>query len=215
MPEADSPALVTTAPIAPRHLASFATLHRRGRNFSPRTFEEAEADPSWNVDHRQGWIAREAPGPPVEHGPWAAARRALVNYAFADTRIVRAAYDDTVPLEGRDMLLVARFAGLRFPMGVRVAGVVDREERLDGRPVHRFAWHYDTLEGHLERGRMQYEVRKWADTGDVEVRVRAYSQRSSEPNLLIRLGMWLFSRRMQHRFYDRVVSYLQGLAEKS
>ena len=211
MPEAGRSALVTTAPIASRHLAVFSTLGSRGRNFRPRTFEEAETDPAWHVDHRRGRLGRERPGPPVTDGPWETARRALADYAFADPSIVRAAFDGAVPLDGRDMLLVAPFLGLRFPMGVRVGGVVDREEQCDGRPVHRFAWHYSTLEGHLERGQMQYELLKWADSGDVEIRLHAYSQRSQAPHPVIRLGMRLFGRWMQHRFYDRVVACLQEL----
>lgn len=211
MSEAGASTIATTAPIAPRHLALLDALAGRRLNFRPRSFAEAAADPAWHVDHRQGRLGREPPGPPVTDGPWATARRALVDYAFADPSIVRAAYDGAAPLDGRDMLLVARFFGLQFPMGVRVGGVVDGVERRDGRAIHRFAWHYSTLEHHLERGQMQYELIKWADTGDVEIRLHAYSQRSLAPHPIIRLGMRIFGRWMQRRFYDRVVARLQEL----
>lgn len=205
------PTLVTTAPIPARHVARFDDLAGRDRNFVPLSFEEAAADPAWDVDHRRAVLGREPSGAPVPDGPYLLARRALVDYAFADPRLVRAAYDPTVPLDGRTMLLVARFYGLRFPMGVRVGGVTDQPDRCEGRPVHRFAWHYDTLQGHLERGRMRYELRKWTDTGEVEVRIDAYSQRGDVPNPLVGLGLAVFGRWMQRRFHSRVLARLHEI----
>jgi uncharacterized protein (UPF0548 family) len=116
---------------------------------------------------------------------------------------VRAVYDAAAPLEGRDMLLVGRFYGLRFPMGVRIGGVVDGSDELDGAPVHRFAWHYRTLDGHLERGQMDYEVVKYLEDGRVEFRMAAYSQRGPIRNPIVRAGFALFGRRTQLRFYAR------------
>lgn len=206
-----TPTLVTTAPVPARQVARFHDLARRDLNFVPVTFDEAIADPAWDVDHRRAVLGREPPGAPSPHGPYQLARQALVDYAFADPRLVRAVYDPTVALEGRTMLLVGRFYGLRFPMGVRVGGVTDQPDLCEGRPAHRFAWHYDTLEGHLERGRMRYELRKWTDTGDVEVRIDAYSQGGDVPNPLVGLGLAVFGRWMQRRFHDRVVARLHEI----
>lgn len=208
------PTLTTTAPVRDRFLDEFHALAALELNLRPLTFAQAAADPAWNVDHSRDLLAREAPGPPEPHGVYVTARQALIDYAFADPRLVRAVYDAAVPLEGRDMLLVGRFYGLRFPMGVRVSGVADGPDERDGRPVHRFAWHYSTLEGHLERGEMQYELLKWTDTGDVELQLHAYSQGAGSPNPIVRLGFAIFGRWMQQRFYDRVLSRVRELVDE-
>ena len=100
------------------------------------------------------------------------------DYAFAEGSAVRAIFQQDAPLDGRDMMLVGRFLGLDFRLGVRVGGVVDETREEDGRPVRVWGWNYRTLRGHLERGQMNYEVWKWLDTGEVEFRIAAVSHRA-------------------------------------
>jgi uncharacterized protein (UPF0548 family) len=121
-------------------------------------------------------------------------------YAFADPAIVRAIYAEDSPFETRDMLLEGRFYGLRFHLGVRVGGLVDEELAVDGRPLRRWGWNYRTLQGHLEMGQMDYEVRKWLDSGEVEFRIHAFSRPAPIPNPVIRLGFRVFGRWVQRRF---------------
>ncbi len=45
---------------------------------------------------------------------------------------------------GRDMLLEARFFGLRFRLGVRVGGLVDDTVTIDGRAIRVWGWNYDS-----------------------------------------------------------------------
>ena len=206
--------LVTTAPVSDGALAAYRTLADRVPNFRPIDYAWAEAHPSWHVDHRQTVLPAEAPGPPVTGGPFRVAHQALTDYEFADPALVRAVYDEAAPLEGRDMLLEGRFLWLRFAMPVRVGGVVDGTEVRDGRPVHRFGWHYRTLEGHLERGQMDYDLLKWSDTGEVEVRIRAYSRRGDIPNPIVRTGFAVFGRWVQMRFHDRAADRLRALVEQ-
>jgi hypothetical protein len=52
------------------------------------------------------------------------------------------------------MLLEARFFGLRFYVGVRVTGVIDEERATGDGPAQVWGWCYQTLEGHLEQGRL-------------------------------------------------------------
>jgi hypothetical protein len=66
-----------------------------------------------------------------------------------------------------------------------------------------FGFEYSTLRGHLEMGRMAYEVYKWADDGAVEFRLHAISITSGEGAPWARLGFRLFGRREQVRFYLR------------
>jgi uncharacterized protein (UPF0548 family) len=124
----------------------------------------------------------------------------MERYEFADPDIVRASYAADAPLEGRDMLLEARFLGLRFRLGVRVNAVVDEERDHDGRRVRVWGWSYRTLKGHLETGQMDYEVWKWLDDGAVEFRIHVVSRPARIPNPIVRLGFRLFGRREQVRF---------------
>ena len=208
------PTLVATAPVSPAIREAHATLRERHPNFRPVDYAWAAAHPGWHVDRRRTTLAAEPPGPPVPDGPFEVARRAMADYEFADPALVRAVYSRAAPLEGRDMLLEGRFLWLRFPMPVRVGGVVDCREARDGRPVHRFGWYYQTLEGHLERGQMNYDLLKWADTGELEVRIRAYSTPGDIDNPIVRLGFAVFGRWVQLRFHDRAASRLRALVEQ-
>jgi len=124
-------------------------------------------------------------------------------YEFADPRIVRAIYHPGDPLEGRDMLLVIRFLGLSFRVGVRVSGVIDEVRRVDGRDVKVWGWSYSTLKGHFETGQMDYELWRWLDTDAVEFRIHVVSKASRIGNPIIRLGFRIFGRRQQVRFAKR------------
>ncbi|MEX2550037.1 MAG: DUF1990 family protein [Nitriliruptoraceae bacterium] len=184
-------------------------------NFEPIAWEEAVSDPRWQVDRRCIALPSEAPGPPQPGGPFAVACGLLESYEMADPALVRAVYDAAAPLDGRDMLLVGRFYGLRFPMGVRVGGVFDGPDEVDGAPVHRFVWHYRTLEGHLERGQMDYEVVKHLEDGRVEFRIAAYSQRGPIRNPIVRLGFAFFGRCTQLRFYARASERMRTLTAQA
>jgi uncharacterized protein (UPF0548 family) len=195
--------LAATAPVPRWTRRRFAPLTGAALNLEPSSIGAAEADPGFNVDRRRTVLPPEPPGAPLPDGVFARAREHLRRYDVADPRLVRAVYDPRSPLEGRDLLLVGRFFGLRFPMGVRIVEVVDEPGRVAGRAVHRFRFGYVTLEGHLEQGRMDYEVVKFVDTGAVEFRIEAYSRRGPIANPVVRLGFALFGRRSQLRFYAR------------
>lgn len=203
--------LVATAPVSGRAFRDFEQLADREINFAPCEFDEADDDPGWRVDRRRSTLPSETPGLPLEDGPYAAARELMYGYQFADPSILRAVYDPTTEFEGRNILLVGRFYGLRFRMGVRIGGVTEDELELHGEPANRFRWHYRTLEGHLERGQMDYELIKWTETGGVEFRIRAYSQRARIENTVIRWGFFLFGRSVQLKFYDRSLARMQSM----
>jgi uncharacterized protein (UPF0548 family) len=132
---------------------------------------------NWHVDHPRTFIAREPAGPPVPGGAWRIACALVRAYEFSDPALVRAVYRPDDELLGRDMLLEGRFLALRFYLGVRVTEVVD-ETRDDERV---WSWGYQTLEGHLEQGKLVYEVIKNLHTGAVELRIRAHSRRAPIP----------------------------------
>jgi uncharacterized protein (UPF0548 family) len=117
-------------------------------------------------------------------------------------------------LEGRNMLLEGRFLGMGFMLGVRVAAVVDGEREVDGRPARVWGWHYQTLEGHLERGQMDFEVVKWPHDGSVAFLIHAVSRRARIPNPVVRLGFRLFGRRLQLRFAREAGLRMRRLVEE-
>src|SRR5918997_448751 len=178
-------------------------LHDRPLNFDRAARAERTTAAGWRVDDYCQPLPTEAPGPPEEGGTWERARQLMRDYEFADPAIVRAVYRRESPLAGRDMLLVVRFWGLRFPVGVRVGGVIDETRMVHGREVRIWGWNYATLKGHLEMGEMDFEVWKWLDSGAVEFRIHVVSRPSRLGNPILRLGFRVFGRREQVRFARR------------
>jgi uncharacterized protein (UPF0548 family) len=176
-------------------------LHGRDYNFDPSRLRELVAEKGWHHDDCLQALAAEPPGAPVPGGTFERAKALMRDYAFAEGSAVHAIFEQAAPLEGRDMLLVGRFLGLDFRLGVRVFEVLDEERVEDGRAMRVWGWSYRTLHGHLERGQMTYEVRKWLDTGAVEFRIAAVSHRAHVRNPLVRIGFALLGRREQLKFY--------------
>ena len=179
---------------------ALAAIRGRPFNFEPDGLEARAHAGGWNVDDHRVSLPSEDPGPPAAEGSFAIARRLMTDYEFADPRLVRGFYDPDALLDGREMLLSIRFYGMRFQVGVRVMAVVDEDREIDGRPARVFGWGYGTLDGHIERGRMDYELRKWRDTGEVEFRIHVVSQRGPIRNPIVRWGFRIFARREQLRF---------------
>jgi uncharacterized protein (UPF0548 family) len=196
-----------------RKRRALAALDHARLNFDRSRRNEFTSANGWYVDERLQELTSEPPGPPAPAGAWNTTRQLMRGYEFADPSIVRAFYDPEAPLEGRNMLLELRFWGLRFLVGVRVVDVYEELQTVGGRPLQTWGWSYATLEGHLERGEMFWEVRKWLDTGIVEFRIHAYSQRAKIHNPLVRVGFILFGRREQERFYDVTCTRMRELTK--
>jgi hypothetical protein len=89
---------------------------------------------------------------------------------------------------------------------------VTDETRAGGRGAERvWGWSYQTLQGHLEQGRLSYEVIKNLASGQVTFRVFGYSRPAPMRSPVIRLGFALFGRRTQRRFYRSVQLRLRAL----
>lgn len=185
-------------------------LARRGINYA-----EAAAPPrvvqGWHRDHRSIELGHEPPGEPVPGGLMHTAGDLVNSYEFSNPRILRAAYRHPGDLLGRDMLLEGRFLVLRFLLGVRITGQHDEVRTGPAGPERVIGWSYQTLDGHLEQGRLTYEIAKELDTGRVEFRIDAYSRRAPIRNPLVRLGFRLFGRRTQLRFYRDAMQRLDAL----
>jgi uncharacterized protein (UPF0548 family) len=190
------------------------SLRGRRINYDPATAPlDGKAAGHWHVDCAETVIGAEPPGPPVPRGAWQVAVDLVRRYEFAEPRIVRAVYREGGSLLGRDMLLEGRFFGLRFYLGVRVTGVIDetRSEGDAGEQV--WGWSYQTLDGHLEQGRLTYEVIKNLGTGAVSFRVSGYSRRAPIHSPLVRLGFTFFGRWTQERFYRDIQQRLRELTQ--
>lgn len=203
----------TTAPLDDDVVDLLDDLPSRSPNYSV-TGGPFDGAHGWKVDDLCQPLPSESPGEPVPGGSFQTARQVLTNYEMADPDIIRAAFDPDVPLSGRDMALEGRFLFLRFPMGVRITHVVDDTIRVDNRRVRRWGWGYSTLDGHLEQGRMDWEVWKWLADGSVEFRIHAFSRRGPISNPIIRLGFALFGEMTQERFYRSVRARMQALVEQ-
>jgi uncharacterized protein (UPF0548 family) len=154
-------------------------------NFEPRPLAEYTPANGWHADA----LAQALP-----EGSFAVAARLVRDYEMADPALVRAEYDPAAPLLGRVMTLHLIFKRvLSVKARVKVTQVWD-EPGL-------FGFEYGTLRGHVEMGRMDYQVREHAD-GRVEFLLNAHSRASHEGPWWVRIGFRLFGRREQLRFYD-------------
>jgi uncharacterized protein (UPF0548 family) len=194
-----------------RRERALARLHGLPLNFD----EGSVPHHLWHVDELSQVLPGEPPGEPVRGGAWHVARRLVEDYRIADPAIVRASWEPAAPLEGRDLLLELRlYRVLRVHAGVRVTRTWDDPRRQDGRRGRVFGFEYATLDGHIEMGRMDYEVWKWTDDGAVEFRLHAVSRASGQGRPWTRLGFRLFGRREQLRFYLRCCERIARLTAR-
>ncbi len=185
----------------PRVRRRLAELADRPLNFDPAELSSATPATGWVITDLCQPLPSERPGMPVSDGSWQIARRLMSGYEFADPSIVRAYYDPETPLEQRNMLLKLQALGLvHLFVGVRVGDVYEHTRRVGERRVVVWGWNYRTLEGHVERGQMDWEVWKWIETGTVEFRVHAVSRPADIANPFIRLGFHLLRRPERRAF---------------
>ncbi|MDT7704019.1 MAG: hypothetical protein QOJ30_6344 [Pseudonocardiales bacterium] len=167
-------------------------------------YEPSEVGPrGWTTDEHVHLLGTEAPGDPVPDGPWARARDLVEDYDFTPPELLRAVYARDTALLGRDILLDGRFGPVRFLMGVRITSIVDEGEEADA-DWRIWGWGYETLQGHLQRGRVVYRVAKHRETGRVEFRADVRWQPHPRLGPVLGLGWRLFGRHEQLRFYRRI-----------
>ena len=174
-------------------------------NFDPEAVHDEQREANgWRVDRHEIALPAEPPGPPLpaDHprAAWAIAQRLVRDYAFPDPRLISGIYEPDGPLEGRPMLLRARFLFFRFWLPVRVAEVVDERRQTDEGAVRVWGYSYTTLDGHFEKGQIWFEVWKWEESGEVAFRIFAVSRPDTIRNPFYRIGFKLFGRRLQLRF---------------
>ena len=202
---------MSPSPAVQRKLSALAGKHV---NFDPDALDMQHPPQGWNVDDRWQSLPSEAPGEPVAGGSWEIARRLIRGYEFADPSMVRAFYDPDQPLAGRDMLLELQTLGIvRVYVGVRVGEVYDQVREVDGRRARVFGWYYRTLEGHVERGQMDWQVWKWLDSGEVQFHVYAVSRPAPATNPFVRIGFLLLRGHERSVFLNSTARRMRAFTE--
>ena len=158
----------------------------------------------WRIDDYATGLPAEAPGPPEATGSFAAAQDVLRRYAFPPPNLIIGYFDPSVPLEKRIMVLRAHLLVFNFYFGVRVSEVTDEAARptpdgSDG-PERVWGYGYRTLEGHFEKGQIDFTIHKNLTTGAVQFRIHAVSQPGQIRNPFYWLGFKLFGRVLQRKF---------------
>ena len=155
----------------------------------------------WRLDNYATDLPAEAPGPPAAAGSFAAAQDVLRRYAFPPPDLITGIFQPDGPLENRVMLLRAQFLFFNFYFGVRVSEVTDEAARATpSGPERVWGYGYRTLEGHFERGQIDFTVHKNLTTGAVQFRIHAVSQSGQIRNPFYWVGFKLFGRRLQRKF---------------
>ena len=155
----------------------------------------------WRLDDYETNLPAEPPGPPAAAGSFAAAQDVLRGYAFPPPDLITGIFKPDGPLENRIMLLRAQFLFFKFYFGVRVSEVTDEAARpTPAGPERVWGYGYRTLEGHFERGQIDFTIHKNIITGAVQFRIHAVSQPGQIRNPFYWVGFKLFGRTLQRKF---------------
>jgi uncharacterized protein (UPF0548 family) len=171
----------------------------------------------WQLDDYETDLPAEALGPPEAAGSFAAAQDVLRHYAFPPPDLITGYFDPAVPLEKRVMVLRAHFLVFNFYFGVRVSEVIDEAARAtpSGPPECVWGYGYRTLEGHFERGQIDFTIHKNITSGAVQFRIHAVSQPGQIRNPFYWLGFKLFGRVLQRKFARESLRRMRGLVAAS
>jgi hypothetical protein len=188
-------------PLWEQYKARLASYADAPVNYDVARQSEYTSATGWRIDDYATDLPSEAPGPPAEHGAFAAAQDVLRRYAFPPPSLITGIFKPDTPLENRVMVLRGRFLGFSFWFGVRVSEVTDEVARpTPAGPERVWGYGYRTLQGHFERGQIDFTIHKNLTTGAVQFHIHAMSQTGRIRNPFYWLGFKLFGRRLQRKF---------------
>lgn len=199
-PAADRPALWE------QHRARLEAYTNAKVNYDFSRQSEYTTETGWRLDDYETDLPAEAPGPPEAAGSFAAAQDLLRRYAFPPPDLITGIFQPDGPLENRIMVLRAQFLFFKFYFGVRVSGVTDEAARdtpngpAGSQPEQVWGYGYRTLEGHFERGQIDFTVHKNLTSGEVRFKIHAVSQSGRIRNPFYWVGFKLFGRMLQRKF---------------
>ncbi|HEX8330839.1 MAG TPA: DUF1990 domain-containing protein [Hymenobacter sp.] len=184
-----------------QHRARLEAYTNANVNYDFSRQSEYTTETGWRLDDYETDLPAEAPGPPEAAGSFAAAQDVLRRYAFPPPDLITGIFQPDGPLEDRIMVLRAQFLFFKFYFGVRVSGVTDEEARDTPKgPERVWGYGYRTLEGHFERGQIDFTVHKNLASGEVHFKIHAVSQSGRIRNPFYRVGFKLFGRSLQRKF---------------
>jgi Domain of unknown function (DUF1990) len=190
------------------------TLEKLNFNLDLEHRHEYSEINGWRIDQHEVDLPSEAPGEPMVNGSFQAAKSIAGLYQFPPPDLITGIFRPDGPLEGRVMLLEARFLWFWFLFGVRITQVTDGIFETNTGREQRWGYSYATLEGHFERGQITFTVAKNLENGTVSFRITSFSQRGLIRNLFYRFGFWLFGRTLQERFVRESLSRMQLLVQE-
>ncbi|MCI0712192.1 MAG: DUF1990 domain-containing protein [Chloroflexi bacterium] len=186
-------------------------LRQERVNFDPRLKDTFTEGNGWRLSDYEIDLPPEPPGPPLENGSFAIAKQILHNYEFPDTTLIEAIFDPDEPLHERTMLLIGKFAGMKFYFGGRVNGVIDEQRQTEDGPAHVWGYGYQTLESHWENGEITFEIWKYLNSGRVKFRFHSYVRIGYVPNWLYRVGFRMMWKRLQVQFARTALARMRSL----
>jgi hypothetical protein len=202
-------------PLYERQKARLEAYANAGVNFDLERTADYTPENGWRVDDYETELPAEQPGPPAAHGSWAAAREVLRNYTFPPPDLITGIFLPDQPLEQRVMVLRGRFLFFTFWFGVRIGGVTDEQRTLPNCQIEQvWGYNYRTLEGHFERGQIDFTIHKNLTTGRVVFHIHAFSQTGRIRNPFYWIGFRLFGRMLQRRFSQQSMNRLRAQVEE-
>ncbi len=214
-------ALPGTPPAAPaaweKYRDLLATYAHTKVNYDYADQHDYTPASGWRLDDYATDLPTEAPGPPAPAGSFAAAQDVLRRYAFPPPNLITGYFDPQQPIDERIMVLRAHFLVFNFYFGVRVADVIDEAARPGPNgpagydPERVWGYGYRTLEGHFEKGQINFSIHKNLTTGAVQFRIHAVSQKGRIQNPFYWLGFKLLGRTLQRRFARQSLARMRQL----
>jgi len=211
----------STPPAWEQYRAQLAAYAHTQVNYDYERVHEYSSATGWRIDNYLADLPAEAPGPPAAHGTFAAAQEVMRRYAFPPPDLITGYFDPSQPLEKRVMVLRAHFLVFNFYFGVRVVDVVDEASQASptgydpAGPERVWGYGYRTLEGHFEKGQINFSVHKNLSTGAVQFRIQAMSQPGRIRNPFYWLGFKLFGRTLQRRFAHQSLARMRRLVAET
>ena len=198
-----------------RYESQLEALGHLGYNYDDTHKETFTDRLGWKVDQYGSHLEDEPPGEPLLDGPFVRAKDILQAYRFPPPSIIKGIFRPELALEGRNMLLRARFMGFTFYFGARVNKVYDEIRRhADQGPYRAWGYSYRTLKGHFEMGEIRFELAKYLETGRIEFHINAYSKPDQIPQLLYRIGFRMFGRSLQRVFAHESMHRLKRMVKQ-
>lgn len=176
--------------------ARLARVDRRRLNFVGAD-GELTPERGWNHVRSHAVVAREITGLPTRGGPFERARELVARFEFSDPRVVVGHFDPESPLQGRVLLLELKAARLHFLAPVRIGATLEESASNETR----FGYCFETLDGHIERGREWFLLTKDHRTGAVRFKIEADWGPGQFPGWWARLGFALLGRRYQRAWH--------------